>query len=350
MQIFCRKPSFSLFDRKRPHSSVPSKIQTFGGRSFGLDRPLGRRACTSRWKKHLTPARLSRVGTSARLIMAIVLGCVSWSLVAVAGTSRLTRFATAYDRWAPYVAEASQRFGVPAHCIRAVMQQESIGDKGAVSPKGAMGLMQVMPETYAELRLRYHLGADPYVPRNNILAGAAYLREMHDRFGPDGFLAAYNAGPGRYDDYLKRGRTLPEETRNYVAALAPMIGVPGVPVYPGSASTASQLTTSGAVHYSGEQLRAPSKSKFRSGISHFDDRQNARTMTLFAIVRAVFEPTSASAQTIDMTALEPAPRHAFITTSTAAESLRIRTSTAPRSSLAPSSDALFAGRSTHTSK
>ena len=151
------------------------------------------------------------------------------------------------------IAEASQRFGVPAHWIRAVMQAESTGDTGALSPKSAMGLMQVMPETYAELRLRYHLGADPYEPRNNILAGAAYLREMHDRFGPDGFLAAYNAGPGRYDDYLKRGRLLPEETRNYVAALAPVIGVPGVPYHSDGASTASQLTTSGAAHDGGEQ-------------------------------------------------------------------------------------------------
>ncbi len=210
--------------------------------------------------------------------------------------------------------------------------------------------MQVMPETYEELRLRYHLGADPYEPRNNILAGAAYLREMHDRFGPDGFLAAYNAGPGRYEDYLKSGRPLPEETRNYVATLAPVIGVPGIPHHSAGASTASQLTTSGAAHGGGEHLKASSKSKFTTAILQFDDRQNARTKTLFAIVRAVFEPTSASAQTIDMTALEPPPSRALNATSTAAESLRIRTSTAPRSSLAPSGDALFAGRSTHTSK
>ncbi len=145
MRIFCRKPSISLFDPKRPHTSIPSKFQPFGRCSFGLDRPLGRRACTSPWKKDLTPARLSRVGTSARLVMTIVLGCISCSFVAAAGKSTLTGFATEYDRWAPYVAEASQRFGVPAHWIRAVMQQESIGDKGAVSPKGAMGLMQVIP-------------------------------------------------------------------------------------------------------------------------------------------------------------------------------------------------------------
>jgi len=324
MQIFCRKPSISLFDRKRPHSCVPSKIQTFGRRSFGLGRSLGPRPSASPWKEQFTAARLTSIGTAAFLIMTIVLGCVSCSFVAAAGKSTLTGFATAYNRWAPYVAEASQRFGVPAHWIRAVMQQESIGDKGAVSTKGAMGLMQVMPETYAELRLHYHFGADPYEPRNNILPGTAYLREMHDRFGPDGFLAAYNAGPGRYDDYLKRGRPLPEETRNYVAALAPMIGVPGVPHHSDGTSTALQLTISGSAHDGGEHLSAPSKSKLNLGISRFDERHNARTMTLFAIVQAVLEPTSASTQTIDMTALAPAPSHAMITTSAAAESFRIR--------------------------
>lgn len=115
-----------------------------------------------------------------------------------------------------------------------------------------MGLMQVMPETYEELRIRYHLGTDPYKPRNNVLAGAAYLREMHDRFGPDGFLAAYNAGPGRYEDYLKSGRPLPEEKLHDVATLAPVIGAPGIPYHSAGASTTSQLTISAAAHDGGE--------------------------------------------------------------------------------------------------
>ncbi len=101
-----------------------------------------------------------------------------------------------------FVAEASQRFGIPAHWIRAVMRIESGGDPRAVSPVGAMGLMQIMPKTYAELRARHQLGPDPYDPRDNILAGAAYLREMLDRYGSPGFLAAYNAGPLRYDAAL----------------------------------------------------------------------------------------------------------------------------------------------------
>src|ERR1700675_3128454 len=72
-------------------------------------------------------------------------------------------------------------------------------------------------------RLGYALGANPYDPHDNILAGAAYLRELHDRYGAPGFLAAYNAGPVRYDDHLATGRPLPAGTRAYVAALAPLI-------------------------------------------------------------------------------------------------------------------------------
>ena len=123
-----------------------------------------------------------------------------------------------------FVAEASQRFSIPANWIRAVMRIESAGDVRAVSPKGAIGLMQIMPETYAGLRARHHLGPNAYNPRDNILAGAAYLREMLDRYGSPGFLAAYNAGPARYDEHLATGRPLPPETQIYVAMLSPMIG------------------------------------------------------------------------------------------------------------------------------
>lgn len=122
-----------------------------------------------------------------------------------------------------YVEEAARRFGIPATWIRAVMRAESAGDVRAISSAGAMGLMQIMPDTWAELRVRHGLGRNPYDPRDNILAGAAYLREMYDRYGSPGFLAAYNAGPGRYEEYLA-GRPLPAETRAYVAALLPSFG------------------------------------------------------------------------------------------------------------------------------
>ena len=129
----------------------------------------------------------------------------------------------AVDPFAPFVIKAAQRFAIPAPWIHAVIHAESGGDAHALSSKGAMGLMQIMPETWSELRTRYNLGADPYDCRDNILAGVAYLRELFDRYGAAGFLAAYNAGPARYEDHLATGRALPEETRAYVAMLAPTI-------------------------------------------------------------------------------------------------------------------------------
>jgi soluble lytic murein transglycosylase-like protein len=131
----------------------------------------------------------------------------------------------AADRIGDFVNEASQRFAIPSSWIRAVMRVESLGYPRALSPKGAMGLMQIMPDTWSELRSRYGLGADPYDPRDNIAAGAAYLRELHERFGERGFLAAYNAGPSRYQDHLATGRPLPSETLLYVAAVGSLIGV-----------------------------------------------------------------------------------------------------------------------------
>jgi len=103
------------------------------------------------------------------------------------------------------------------------MQAESGGDSRALSAQGAMGLMQIMPETWRELRSRYGLGTDPYDPRDNITAGAAYLREMHDRYGEPGFLAAYNAGPDRYQEHVATGRPLPAETVAYMAVVASLI-------------------------------------------------------------------------------------------------------------------------------
>jgi membrane-bound lytic murein transglycosylase B len=130
----------------------------------------------------------------------------------------------AIDPYAAFITEAARRFGIPAAWIRAVMRVESRGDRRAVSSTGAMGLMQIMPETWAALCARYGFGRDPFDPHDNILAGAAFLREMHDRYGSPGFLAAYNAGPGRYEEHRDRRRPLPAETVAYVAALVPVVG------------------------------------------------------------------------------------------------------------------------------
>lgn len=133
------------------------------------------------------------------------------------------------DPWGPYIKEASARFDVPELWIRAVINRESGGrlyDSSGnfiTSMPGAMGLMQLMPPAYDDLRQQYDLGSDPYAPRDNIMAGTAYIRQMYDIYGSPGFLAAYNDGPGNLDRYLRQNRPLPKETRNYVAAIGRQI-------------------------------------------------------------------------------------------------------------------------------
>ena len=127
-------------------------------------------------------------------------------------------------RWHRFVAEASKRFDIPETWIYAVMRAESGGrtteyGRPITSPAGAMGLMQLMPKTYAEMRRAHGLGTNPYDPRDNIFAGTAYLRAMADRFGYPGLFAAYNAGPERYDDFRLNGRPLPAETSAYIRAV-----------------------------------------------------------------------------------------------------------------------------------
>lgn len=144
-----------------------------------------------------------------------------------------------HDPWGPYVVAAATEFDVPERWIREVMRVESGGREDAISPVGAMGLVQVMPATYEELRSRYNLGDDPFHPRDNIRAGTAYMREMYDRFGSPGFLAAYNAGPRGLERWLYENRPLPDETRRYVAMIAPRIRG----IYPSNAVSPHNLAS-----------------------------------------------------------------------------------------------------------
>ncbi|SEG16489.1 lytic transglycosylase domain-containing protein [Bosea lathyri] len=166
-----------------------------------------------------------RSAASRRMTLLLLSGLIvtATPIVSVCAQPVLQNRSVPANPHAAHIAEAAQRFGIPAAWIGAVMRVESANNVRAVSPKGAMGLMQIMPETWADLRRRHRLGTDPYNPRDNILAGTAYLREMRDRYGSLGFLAAYNAGPGRYEEHLA-GRPLPAETRAYVAALRPIFG------------------------------------------------------------------------------------------------------------------------------
>jgi hypothetical protein len=125
-------------------------------------------------------------------------------------------------RWDPFITEASRRFGVPISWVRAVMQIESGGrtmlGEGLpmTSSQGAMGLMQLMPETYEDMRRAYGLGKDPYDPHDNIIAGTAYLRFLRGKYGYPQMFAAYNDGPGNLEARLKNGHMLPMETQLYL--------------------------------------------------------------------------------------------------------------------------------------
>ncbi|GAJ29665.1 lytic transglycosylase [Acidomonas methanolica NBRC 104435] len=129
--------------------------------------------------------------------------------------------------WGGLVQQAAARNAIPSAWVQAVLQAESAGDPHAISGAGAMGLMQLMPGTWKEVRRTLNLGADPFDPHDNIAAGAAYLRWLHDRYGDAGFLAAYNAGPARYDDHLATGRPLPGETISYAVQVRTLIDNPG---------------------------------------------------------------------------------------------------------------------------
>jgi hypothetical protein len=206
-----------------PH--VPTNHCAGVARSGGPGRPKGRREAALPWTGTSTAARLRLFERSLRAVAPSFVVLTVSNATAVAQT-RPAEPAASYrtsDPFADFVEEASRRFGVPVQWIGAVIDIERAGDVRTRSPKGAMGLMQIMPETWAEVRLRYDLRNNPYDPRDNILAGTAYLRELHDQYGLPGFLAAYNAGPARYEEHLA-GRPLPAETQTYLQKLLPIIG------------------------------------------------------------------------------------------------------------------------------
>jgi hypothetical protein len=219
------RSAIPLFGRERHHSSAPTNKRAAVARSGGPGRPKGRRDAALPWTGASTTACLRSFGKRVRVVVPLffVLTVCAFSAAGETRSAAHTAISRTSDPFADFIDDASRRFSVPVQWIRSVLSAESAGDMRARSPKGAMGLMQIMPETWADLRLRYGLGNDPYDPRDNILAGTAYLRELHKRYGSPGFLAAYNAGPARYEEYLA-GRPLPTETHAYLEKFAPMIG------------------------------------------------------------------------------------------------------------------------------
>ncbi len=118
------------------------------------------------------------------------------------------------------IEQAAARHGVDAKLVRAVIQVESAYRAEARSRKGAMGLMQLMPDTARRFSVK-----NPYDPRANIEGGIAYLRFLLDRFEPDITLAlaAYNAGEAAVEKF--RGIPPYAETRNYVQAVLKLAGL-----------------------------------------------------------------------------------------------------------------------------
>ncbi len=215
-----------------------SHVAVSPGRSLGppLTEAHDRMPHPSRTARTAFPTFLRAAGSAA--VFALVAACATRApeisapqqaaVYAAHARGNYVAPGPADDPWGPYIEEAATRFDVPTAWVRALMHVESGGQEYqdgqlTTSPKGAMGLMQVMPGTYEELRDRYGLGSDPFDPHDNIIAGVAYMRELYDIYGSPAFLAAYNGGPNRLDDYLSNQRTLPEETRRYVAMIGPAL-------------------------------------------------------------------------------------------------------------------------------
>lgn len=155
----------------------------------------------------------------------LVAGCALATIAAFLGGDVLAADRPVFcgiQPWQSIVREATARFHLPRAWLDGVIAAESAGcatvnGKPITSAAGAMGLMQLMPATWLQYRSRLGLGHDPFNAHDNIFAGAAYLHDLYRRFGEDGFLAAYQAGPERYEEFIRDGRPLPRATLDYIA-------------------------------------------------------------------------------------------------------------------------------------
>jgi hypothetical protein len=149
-------------------------------------------------------------------------GAASALLKSSARAQTATR-SEAVDRFAKLIEEASGRFAVPASWIRAVMHVESGGDEHATSPRGAMGLMQLMPATWVELSVRYGLGVDPFDARDNIIAVPRISKTCTIVSVRQASLQPITPVRRGMNSISRRGRPLPQETTAYVAAVTPLL-------------------------------------------------------------------------------------------------------------------------------
>ena len=210
-------PGRSPWFGRGPHRctfTADLRVAAEGG--FGHVRPSDRRDT-------IVPPPGQRTVAWRRRMAATVCSATVWLLAFDASPHELPALpgmpntpSAAVDRWSGLLDEAALRTGLPAVWLHDLVRVESNGAERAISSKGALGLMQVMPATYTMLRNVLGLSADPLSPRDNILAGSTYLRMLVDRYGWPGALAAYNAGPGRLNAFLMYRRPLPAETIDYL--------------------------------------------------------------------------------------------------------------------------------------
>ena len=240
-----------LIDRIADHPSDPIACRTAIARSAGQGRPhRGRRSLALDRSEH--GGRLTAFGQDGPRTLRVTFrsmmpACLAGIMLALSGVAGYadpaprplpdSAFRERHDvaePWAASITEASRRFDIPERWIRAVIRAESNDDARAVSPKGARGLMQIMPPTWDELRALHRLGDDPFDTHDNIIAGTAYLRVLYDSYGMPGALAAYNAGPARYEEHKLLGVPLPRETLVYLDTLAPIFGSGSPGLFAGS--------------------------------------------------------------------------------------------------------------------
>lgn len=224
MASFVNWPGIPSSARPQCQSLVPATFPKVSTQTCWSHMPPGRGGCA--FSLAIARALLCVIMTCGLgVLVTLGLPLTGKAEPASRGQAALLPGAAAVSQHAGFVTEASRRFGIPEHWILNTIEIESGGKVHAVSTRGALGLMQIMPRTWVELSMRYGLGIDPFDPHDNIVAGTAYLREMLDRFGTEGFLAAYNAGPKRYEEHLAAGRPLPDETLAYVRRLAALLGI-----------------------------------------------------------------------------------------------------------------------------
>lgn len=257
------KSSIPLFDRWQDHSSLPAKLREGAARCGGRGRPPGRRECATSLTDASTAARCG----SARTVLAVVVAVVIATCIAIreSDCEPLSKSSTSTSGLDGLIAEASERFGIPAVWIRAIVLKEPDRTARTSSRKGSVGLMQLSPERWTELRHRYAFGTNPADSRDSILAGTAHLREMYDRYGSKDFLAAYIMGPTRYDECMKSGAPLPEETQAVIAELAPLIE-PGLKDVVGSTVRAKIISWRNAPLFVAQAERSSSDKALAAGV------------------------------------------------------------------------------------